>query len=165
MGNECVDSFKHKIHQAVGLAPCQQRLYFAGQLLNDTVALSDYGIQHGSTVNLAVTFRGGAPNFPTTPSPMAQRAEPPPLKAMQRVKATFTGKRGRSLNLDDETEEKACRACVAGDCSICLFPLNERYVVSHCSSSPPHYFHAICLEEWRRRQAPFPTCPLCRVRL
>lgn len=53
-----VPNLKDIIHGRTGIPPVQQRLVFAGLQLEDGRTLSDYGVQHQSTLHLVQNLRG-----------------------------------------------------------------------------------------------------------
>lgn len=57
--NETIADLKHVIQDAEGIPLDQQKLIFAGQMLENTRALSDYNIQMGSTLQLVLRLSGG----------------------------------------------------------------------------------------------------------
>lgn len=61
--NKYVLSVKLRIEAHLNIPPDQQRLIFAGQVLEDDRTLIDYGIQDTSTLHLILRVRGEMPHF------------------------------------------------------------------------------------------------------
>ncbi|CAG8691215.1 15907_t:CDS:1, partial [Acaulospora morrowiae] len=55
-----IDEIKHKIRYIVGIPPDQQRLICNGKQLEDGRTVSDYKIDHGTTIHLVLRLHGGS---------------------------------------------------------------------------------------------------------
>ncbi|CAD8128537.1 unnamed protein product [Paramecium sonneborni] len=54
-----IKDFKYLVYEKTGIPPQQQRLIFAGKVLEDQLRLNDYNIQKESTVHMAERLKGG----------------------------------------------------------------------------------------------------------
>lgn len=57
--NATIDDVKNFIHHSQGISPSEQRLTFAGELLESGRCLADYGIGDESTLHIALRLLGG----------------------------------------------------------------------------------------------------------
>jgi len=55
-----IQELKEQIYDKEGIPCGEQRLSFAGKPLNDTTAVSEYSMSHGSTIDLSLRLVGGA---------------------------------------------------------------------------------------------------------
>lgn len=65
-GTDSIASLKEKLREKEGIPADQQRLVFAGKLLEDDRTISDYNIRKESTVHLLLRLKGGMQIFMKT---------------------------------------------------------------------------------------------------
>jgi hypothetical protein len=58
--SDTIDKIKTKLQDQEGFPPCQQHLFFGGQLLENGCTLSYYNIEKETTLCLLLRLHGGA---------------------------------------------------------------------------------------------------------
>ena len=61
-GSQTIADLKQNIEEKEGIPSDQQRLVFAGRLLEDKRTLNDYNITDASTLHMVLRLRGGPPS-------------------------------------------------------------------------------------------------------
>jgi len=56
---DLVGRIKERLEELEGIPPAQQRLIFGGKQMADEKAVSEYGVEGGSTIHLVLALRGG----------------------------------------------------------------------------------------------------------
>ena len=97
--SESIEGVKEKIRKRIGIFPEQQRLLYAGKLLNDNGALSDYDITSGAEVYLVRRLRIYDITVKNSSSGRALRLKVESTTTVESVKTTIEAEEGTPRHL------------------------------------------------------------------